>query len=157
MVDRHEAHDGQNLGQDLPQRDAAPVADRPVADRPVADREVPLPGTAAVEEGPALVIQQWLDGETSEAEARGVDSKQVDLWKMILAEAEQGRRITTPSHVAANIMAAIPDARMETRTVTAIATSTTTMVESRSALPMTMVLMLGAALFAIGIVIGKML
>ena len=152
MLDRHEAHDDRNLGQDLPQRDAAPVADRPVA-----DREVPLPGTAAAVEGPALVIQQWLDGETSEAEARRADAKQVDLWKMISAETDQRRRMTTPSYLAANIMAAIPEARTETKIAAATAVSATTMVEPRSALPMTMVLMLGAGLFAIGIVIGKML
>ncbi len=151
MLDRHEAHDDRNLGQDLPQRDAAPVADRPLA-----DREVPLPGMAAANE-PALVIHQWLDGETSEAEARRADAKQVDLWKMISTETEQRRRMTTPSYLAANIMAAIPEARTETKMATATATSTSTMVESRSALPMTMVLMLGAGLFAIGIVIGKML
>jgi len=151
MLDRHEAHDDRNLGQDLPQRDAATLADRPLA-----DREVPLPGMAAANE-PALVIHQWLDGETSEAEARRADAKQVDLWKMISSETEQRRRMTTPSYLAANIMAAIPDARTEATMATATATSTGTMVESRSALPMTMVLMLGAGLFAIGIVIGKML
>ena len=151
MLDRHEAHDDRNLGQDLPQRAAAPVADRPVA-----DREVPLPGMAAADE-PALVIHQWLDGETSEAEARRANAKQVDLWKMISTDTEQRRRMTTPAYVAANIMAAIPDARTEIKTATATVTSTSTMVDSRSALPMTMVLMLGAGLFAIGIVIGKML
>ena len=151
MLDRHEAHDDRNLGQDLPQRDAAPIADRPVT-----DREVPLPGTAAAE-GPALVIQQWLDGETNEAEARRADAKQVDLWKMISAETDQRRRMTTPAYVAANIMAAIPEARTETKMATATATSTSSMVEPKAALSMTMVMMLGAGLFAIGIVIGKML
>ncbi len=152
MLDRHEAHDDRNLGQDSSPRDAAPVADRPVT-----DREVPLPGTAPAEDSPALAIHQWLDGETSEVEARRADAKQVDLWKMISAETEQRRRVTTPSHLTASIMAAIPEARTETKTATATATSTNTMVEPRSALPMTMVLMLGAGLFAIGIVIGKML
>ncbi len=147
MLDRHEAHDDRNLGQDLPQRDVAPVADRAVT-----DREVPLPGMAAAE-GSALVIQQWLDGDTSEAEARRADAKQVDLWKMISAETDQRRRMTTPAYVAANIMAAIPDARTETKT----ATSTSSMVEPKSALSMTMILMLGVGIFAIGIVIGKML
>lgn len=152
MLDRHEAHDDRNLGQDLPQRDAAPVADRPVA-----DREVPLPGTAAAEEGPALVIHQWLDGETSEAEARRADAKQVDLWKMISAETEQRRRITTPASLAANIMAAIPEARTETKTAAATATHTGSMVEPKSALSMATIMMLGTGIFAIGIVIGKML
>jgi hypothetical protein len=76
---------------------------------------------------------------------------------MISTETQQRRRMTTPAYLAANIMAAIPEARTEISTATATATSTATMVESRSALPMTMVLMLGAGVFAIGIVIGKML
>ena len=149
MLDRHEAHDDRNLGQDLPKRDAAPVADRPVA-----DREVPLPGTAAAGE-PALVIHQWLDGETSEAEARRADAKQVDLWKMISTETEQRRRMTTPAHVAANIMAAIPETRTETKTATA--TATRAIVERKAALSMTMLMIMGASLVAISIVIGKML
>ncbi len=148
MLDRHEAHDDRNVGQDLSQRDAAPGADRPMA-----DREVPLPGTAAAEGGSALVIQQWLDGETSEAEARRADAKQVDLWKTIAAETDQRRRMTTPAYLAANIMAAIPVARTETQT----ATSTASMVEPKSTLSMTMIAMLSAGIFAIGIVIGKML
>jgi hypothetical protein len=74
---------------------------------------------------------------------------------MISTETQQRRRMTTPAYLAANIMAAIPEARTEISTATA--TSTATLVESRSALPMTMVLMLGAGVFAIGIVIGKML
>jgi hypothetical protein len=151
MLDRHEAHDDRNLGQDMSTREAAPIADRFMA-----DREVPLPGTAAAA-GPALMINQWLDGEASEADARRVDAKQVQLWNMIAAETEQRRRIMTPSLVTANIMAAIADARPETPTVTAAATAAGTIVEPRSALPMTMVMMLGAGLFAIGIVIGKML
>lgn len=147
MLDRHEAHDDRTPGQDLPQRDAAPVVDRPVA-----DREVPLPGMAAAE-GPALVIQQWLDGETSEAEARRADAKQVDLWKMISAETDQRRRMTTPAYVAANIMAAIPEARTETKIATATATATSSMVEPKSSNMMLMVV--GVAMLALGVVIGS--
>ncbi|MEY4956894.1 MAG: hypothetical protein RL409_1151 [Gemmatimonadota bacterium] len=149
MLDRHEAHDDRNLGQDLPQRDAAPVGDRPMA-----DREVALPGLLAAD-GPARVIQQWLDGETSEAEALRADAKQVDLWKMISTETEQRRRMTTPAHVAANIMAAIPETRTETKTATA--TATRAIVERKAALSMTMLMIMGAGLVAISIVIGKML
>ncbi|WP_373060181.1 hypothetical protein [Gemmatimonas sp.] len=152
MLDRPEAHDDRNLGQDLPQRDAAPVADRPAA-----DREVPLPGTAAAEGGPALVIHQWLDGETSEADARRADDKQVDLWKMISAETEQRRRMTTPAYVAAIIMAAIPEARTEMKTATATNIATGAMVEPKAALGTAMLMMLCAGIFAIGIVIGTML
>ena len=149
MLDRHEAHDDRNLGQDLPQRDAAPIVDRPMA-----DREVALPGLLAAD-GPARVIQQWLDGETSEAEALRADAKQVDLWKMISTETEQRRRMTTPAHVAANIMAAISETRTETKTATA--TATRAIVERKAALSMTMLMIMGAGLVAISIVIGKML
>ena len=149
MLDRHEAHDDRNLGQDLPQRDAAPVVDRPMV-----DREVALPGLLAAD-GPARVIQQWLDGETSEAEALRADAKQVELWKMISTETEQRRRMTTPAHVAANIMAAIPETRTETKTATA--TATRAIVERKAALSMTMLMLMGAGLVAISIVIGKML
>ena len=147
MLDRHEAHDDRNLGQDLPQRDAAPVVDRPMA-----DREVALPGLLAAD-GPARVIQQWLDGETSEADALRADAKQVELWKMISTETEQRRRMTTPAHVAANIMAAIPETRTETKT----ATATRAIVERKAALSMTMLMIMGAGLVAISIDIGKML
>lgn len=151
MLDRTEAHNDQNLGHNLPPRDAAPVAERPMV-----DREVPLPGTAAAE-GPALVIQQWLDGETTEAEARRADAKQVDLWKMISAETDQRRRMTTPAYVAANIMAAIPEARTEAKVVAATSTSTHTtasaMVEPKSST--IRLLMFGMGMLALGVVIGK--
>ena len=147
MLDRHEAHDDRNLGQDLPQRDVAPVADRAVT-----DREVPLPGMAAAE-GSALVIQQWLDGDTSEAEARRADAKQVDLWKMISAETDQRRRMTTPAYIAANIMAAIPEARTETKMATATDAATGAMVEPKSSNMMLMVV--GVAMLALGVVIGQ--
>lgn len=151
MLNRHETHDDRTLSLDMSTRDGTPVADRPMA-----DREVPLPGIAAAD-GPALMINQWLDGEVSEADARRFDAKQVQLWNMIAAETEQRRRTRMPSLVTANIMAAIADAQPEAQTVTAAATTASTAIEPRSALPMTMVMMLGAGLFAIGIVIGKML
>lgn len=151
MLNRHEAREDRNPGQDMPPRDAAPIGDRPRA-----DREVPLPGTAAAD-GPALMLHQWLDGEASEADARRIDAKQVQLWTMIAAETGQRRHVKMPPLVTAHIMAAIADVRPEAQTATAAATTVRTIVEPRSALPMTMVMMLGAGLFAIGIVIGKML
>ncbi len=149
MLDRHEAHE---KGQELPHRDAA---DRAVTNRPAADREVPLPGTAAAE-GSALVIQQWLDGEVSETEARRADAKQVDMWNRVHLDTAARRRMVTPSHVMANVMAAIPDAPFEKQV--AMAAVIDTMVStpagrvSRSA-----ALVIGAGLFAAGIVLGKLL
>ena len=73
--------------------------------RPMADREVPLEGGR-----PALVVQQWLDGEATEAAARRADAHDVDLWQRINEEAERRRRMTTPAPVLNRIMAAIPEA-----------------------------------------------
>ena len=73
--------------------------------RPMADREVPLEGGR-----PALVVQQWLDGEATEAAARRADAHDVELWQRINEEAERRRRMTTPAPVLNRIMAAIPEA-----------------------------------------------
>lgn len=102
MLNRHEAHDNVNpIGRE-PAREAAPTQERLVA-----DREVPLPGIAAADAG-AGVINQWLDGEASEAEARRADGPAVDFWKRLDVDADRMRRMKTPANVAANIMAALP-------------------------------------------------
>src|SRR4051812_6150968 len=103
MLDRHEAQDGRN-GHDLPHRDAAGEA--PLANRPMADREVPLPGTPGES---AMALHQWLDGEAAEADARRADVRQVEFWNRISTETDRRRRMTTPAHVADQIMAALPD------------------------------------------------
>lgn len=146
MLDRHEAHNDRDFGQDMPARDTARGTDRPMA-----DREVPLPGTAAAA-GTSLVIHQWLDGEASEAEARRADAGQVKLWNRVTAEADQRRRMTTPTYVAANIMAAIPAAS----TATAQGTTSASADASRG-LPIGTAAAIGAGLFATGVVIGKLL
>ena len=150
MLDRHEAQDDRNeLGQDL-HRDAA--ADRPIADRPLADREVPLPGMAAADDPTMVAIHQWLDGEATEVDARRADAKQVDMWNKIAGETDQRRRMVTPAYVAANIMNALP----EKHVAKATATATNTMTAPASGISMQMAVGIGAAFFAVGIVIGKM-
>lgn len=146
MLDRHEAHNDRDFGQDMPARDTARGTDRPMA-----DREVPLPGTAAAA-GTSLVIHQWLDGEASEAEARRADAGQVKLWNRVTAEADQRRRMTTPTYVAANIMAAIPAASTATAQRGASASA-----DASRSLPMGTAAAIGAGLFATGVVIGKLL
>jgi hypothetical protein len=101
MLDRHEAHDELNP-KVRDTRDAGAAAERPVA-----DREVPLPGVTAAD-ATANVIQQWLDGEASEADARRADDKAVEFWMKTSADTDRMRRMKTPSHVMASIMAAIP-------------------------------------------------
>ena len=153
MLDRHEAQDGRNdIGHE--NRDVA--ADRSQADRPLADREVPLPGLAGESEGEVTVLQQWLDGDATEVDARRSDTKQVDLWNRISAETDRRRRMATPAHLSAQIMAALPT--LETRTTTVTETSAIPHAEpARSAgLAPWMMIAVGVAFFALGIVVGKM-
>lgn len=148
MLDNKEAHSDRNdLGQNLPQRDAA--NDR-VANRPMADREVPLPGLAAADDPSMVAIHQWLDGDVTESDARRVDTKLVDMWSQVADETARRRRMVTPSYVAANIMNALPDKQMTAN----VATTTTV---SPAGVSMTTVLMIGSAMLALGIVIGRMI
>jgi hypothetical protein len=92
-----EGHDRPALGREPAGADAA---------KPVADREVPLPGTE-LGATPAAV-HAWLDGEGTEGDARLADPRQAALWSRIAEETAARRRLTTPAHVAAQIMQAIP-------------------------------------------------
>ncbi|MEQ1691030.1 MAG: hypothetical protein ABMA00_07090 [Gemmatimonas sp.] len=146
MLDNKEAHDDRNdLGQNLPRRDAA--SDH-VTNRPMADREVPLPGLAAADDPSMVAIHQWLDGERTESDARRVDTKLVDMWSQVAGETDRRRRMVTPSYVAANIMNALPDKQMAAN----VATATTA---SSAGFSMTTVLMIGSAMLALGILIGR--
>jgi hypothetical protein len=160
MLNQNEAHSDRNdLGHNTPHRDTA--GDRPATDRPLADREVPLPGMAASEDPSVIAIHQWLDGELTEADARRADAKQVAMWNRIAVETDQRRRMATPAHVAANIMAALP-AKEATKHVVveaAKATSTATFTEAAPAagMSMTTVFIVGTAMLALGVVVGKVL
>ena len=150
MHDNADAHNDRNdLGQNLPHRDAA--RDRATASRPLADREVPLPGLAAADDPSMVAIHQWLDGDLAESDARRVDAKQVDMWKQVANETDRRRRMVTPSYVAANIMNALPT----TQLVTNLATTTTA--TSTTGVSTTTVMMIAAAMLALGVVIGRML
>lgn len=83
-------------------------AGHPINNAPLADREVPLPGAELG--GTPVAVHAWLDGEASEADARLADAKQVALWNRIAEETTVRRRMTTPTHVHANIMNALPAA-----------------------------------------------
>ena len=72
--------------------------------RPMADREVPLGRT-----GMSTEMHAWLDGELPEAVVRKAElARDVDLWRRVNEEAERRRRLKTPAHVQAAIMAALP-------------------------------------------------
>ena len=75
-------------------------------ERPVADREVPLGPPSTTISG---AVHAWLDGETPERDARhGEWSRDVDFWKKMDADLARRRRMRTPAHLQAQIMAAIP-------------------------------------------------
>jgi hypothetical protein len=75
---------------------------RPEADS-FADREVPLRGVR-----PAMPVQQWLDGETSEAVARAASPADVDVWSALGAAYGDKKQIMAPAGLADRIMAALP-------------------------------------------------
>ena len=153
MLDRQEAQDGRNdIGHE--NRDVA--ADRSHADRPMADREVPLPGLADASEGEVTVVQQWLDGDATEVDARRSDTRQVDLWNRISTETDRRRRMTTPAHLSAQIMAALPSVDSQTATVAATSTAARVEPTTSGGLAPWMMIAVGAAFFALGIVVGKM-
>jgi hypothetical protein len=84
-----------------------PEPARPARGDVVSDRQVSIGGVAH----PALAVQQWLDGETSETSARRASARDVDLWERINEETERRGRMTTPAPMMGRLMAAIPDAK----------------------------------------------
>ena len=143
MHDRHESQDCGN-GRDLPHRDAA--GDSSLADRPLADREVPLPGASA---DSSMALHAWLDGDLAEGEARRADQRQVEFWNRLNSETERRRRMTTPAHVADRIMAALPDKQVAMRT-------SVEPMPGKGIAPM-MVCAIGTGLFAVGVVVGRLI
>ncbi len=160
MLDSHEANDRQlDAGQQVERCDDAgdrQTGDRPRANRPAVDREVPLSGSMAAEDGNALAINQWLDGDVTEADARRADTKQVELWNRIATETERRKRMVTPAYVAANIMAALPEQRVDAQTATATEKRTVTSAETERGLSMNMAVAIGAGMFTMGLVIGTL-
>jgi hypothetical protein len=81
--------------------------DRDQEVRPVVEREVPLGQHADRELAPA--VHAWLDGELPEAAVRkGDTSRDVEFWRTISDQMDRTRRMRTPEHVEAQIMAALP-------------------------------------------------
>ena len=75
--------------------------------RPVVEREVPL----GQQEDRALAsaVHAWLDGELPEAAVRkGNTAHDVEFWRTLSSQMERTRRLRTPAHVEAQIMAALP-------------------------------------------------
>jgi hypothetical protein len=75
--------------------------------RSVVEREVPL----GQQEDRVLsaAVHSWLDGELPEAAVRkGDTARDVEFWRTVSDQMDRARRMRTPQHVEAQIMAALP-------------------------------------------------
>jgi hypothetical protein len=75
--------------------------------RSIVEREVPLGQHEDHVLAPA--VHSWLDGELPEAAVRkGNTAHDVEFWRNVNNQMERARRMRTPQHVEAQIMAALP-------------------------------------------------
>jgi len=75
--------------------------------RSIVEREVPLGQQS--ERALAPTVHSWLDGELPEAAVRkGETARDVEFWRSLNAQMDRARRLRTPEHVEAQIMAALP-------------------------------------------------
>ena len=102
MMDMTPNPDGARGDRELNQ----PSAAKPPGDRPIADREVPLRADGAM-----AALNAWLDGEAPAPRlANNQLTPEAELWTRISREASARKDVRTPSHVAAQIMNALPPA-----------------------------------------------
>lgn len=81
--------------------------DRDKEVRPIIEREVPLGQQS--DRVLSSAVHAWLDGELPEAAVRkGETARDVEFWRSVSAHIEQRRHMSTPEHVEAQIMAALP-------------------------------------------------
>ena len=104
-------HDNLNPGSPRDGREghkgSAPKNQRDHEVRPVVEREVPLGQQA--DRVLASTVHAWLDGELPEAAVRkGETARDVEFWRNVNDQMERARRLRTPEHVEAQIMAALP-------------------------------------------------
>jgi hypothetical protein len=98
------ARDGREGHKDAPQR-TRKAKEQEV--RSVVDREVPL--GQHEDRVLAAAVHSWLDGELPEAAVRkGDTARDVEFWHGVNDQMERARRMRTPQHVEAQIMAALP-------------------------------------------------
>jgi len=135
---------------------------KPLTDRPPTDREVPLRADGAM-----AALNAWLDGEAPAPRlANNQLTPEAELWSKISREASSRKEVRTPSHVAAQIMNALPPSTA-TRLVAAPAVHSELTVVARAATrnvadkgitmhPAVLALM-AAAFLALGVALAKML
>ena len=100
-------HDSLDPRAAAPDTAREPVAERrpaEAAEPATGDREVPLPGA----ELPSAV-HAFLDGDSVAETALSGAERELELWKRIGAEAGRRRRMVTPAHVPAQILAKLAD------------------------------------------------
>jgi hypothetical protein len=96
--------DGRDGRKDAPQR-TRKANEKEV--RSVVEREVPLGQHEDRILAPA--VHSWLDGELPEAAVRkGDTARDVEFWRTMNDQMDRARRMRTPEHVEAQIMAALP-------------------------------------------------
>lgn len=97
----HDSLDPRHDAQRAPAAESRPANEaEPVA----ADREVPVPTSDLP---PA--VHAYLDGEKVNAENLSGAEKELALWRLIGAETGRRRRMVTPAHVSAQILAKLAD------------------------------------------------
>jgi hypothetical protein len=89
-----------------PRDGTEPAAHRPSPESPMLDQELPVQAARV----PAAV-HAWLDGEQVSEAALNAAPREVALWKSIEAQTSARRRMVTPSHVQAQILAKLPEKR----------------------------------------------
>ena len=106
------ARDGRDGHKDAPARPAkvggAARKDRDREVRSAVEREVPF-GQQSSDRALASSVHAWLDGELPEAAVRSGDTaRDVEFWRGLTSQLDMARRVRTPEHVEAQIMAALP-------------------------------------------------
>ncbi|MGH7637322.1 MAG: hypothetical protein ACREOK_06685 [Gemmatimonadaceae bacterium] len=98
------SRDGREGHKEVPARHRR---DRDREVRSVVEREVPLGQQSDHTLSPA--VHSWLDGELPEAAVRkGDTAHDVEFWRTVNSQMERARRMRTPVHVEAQIMASLP-------------------------------------------------
>jgi len=140
-----------------------PTSDwRPAGERPLSDREVPLR-----HDGAMAALNAWLDGEApAPRTANSQLTPEAELWSRISVEAASRRKLRTPSHVAAQIMNALPSSTAA-RLVAAPAfhASVTTVARAQPAptapgrisMPPTAIAIMAVVCMALGAVFARMM
>ena len=77
-----------------------PVVPRPSKDTSELDQELPV-GAARVPDA----VHAWLDGEPVNEAQLAAAPREVAFWSKVQAETNVRRRMTTPAHVPAQILA----------------------------------------------------